>query len=539
MRGLDRAILARHRRDVDREAFRKNRRDDEEVLVLGRVLSCATVGLEGALVEVEVSVGSPYGNPGMVVVGLPDAAVRESTERVRAAIKSSGGSVPFGRIVVNLAPADIRKEGPSYDLPIAVCLMMASGALHADLDDAVVIGELSLDGGVRHTTGVLPMVLVAAQHGLRRAFVPFDDADEAALVEGIEIYPIESLNSLLRHLRGQAPIPPYRGTPGHAGEPEFAGTDFATIRGQEQVKRGLEVAAAGAHNVLMTGPPGTGKTLLARALPSILPPLSRDDAIEVSMVYSVAGMLPQGQPLIRARPFRAPHHTISYAGLVGGGRFPRPGEISLAHRGVLFLDELPEFGQNVLEVLRQPLEDHTVTISRASGAITYPANFVLVGAMNPCPCGFFGDPQRACVCSNSTITRYQKRISGPLLDRIDIHLDVPRIEYEKLSDERSGESSADVRARVELARGRQLERLGGAALRANADMGPKEVQLHCKLDASGDALMSAAMRQLQLSARSYHRILKLARTIADLAGDDAVRSHHLAEALQYRPKVAA
>jgi len=505
--------------------------------VLAKVLSCATIGLEGALVEVEVFANSPGGTPGIVVVGLPDAAVQESRERVRAAIRSSGGRVPLGRIIVNLAPADLRKEGPAYDLPIAVGLLIAGGSLEADIDDAVMLGELSLDGGVRHTTGVLPMVALAARAGLRRAFVPFDDADEAALVDGIDVFPVDSLISLIKHLDGRATIPHYVGKRDDEIVYESLATDFSVIRGQEQVKRGLEVAAAGGHNVLMSGPPGTGKTLLARALPSILPPLARDDAIEVSKIYSVAGMLPSDQPLIRERPFRAPHHTISYAGLVGGGRFPRPGEISMAHRGVLFLDELPEFGQNVLEVLRQPLEDRIVTISRASGAITYPANFILVAAMNPCPCGFAGDPVRECTCSASAIQRYQKRISGPLLDRIDIHLEVPRIEYEKLSDNRAGEPSATIRSRVESARGLQTTRLSGTALRTNADMGAKEVQQHCFLDNASETLMRSAMRQLQLSARSYHRILKLARTIADLAGEDTIRSHHLAEALQYRPKV--
>ncbi|MGH9173223.1 MAG: YifB family Mg chelatase-like AAA ATPase, partial [Vicinamibacterales bacterium] len=355
--------------------------------MLAKVLSCATIGLEGALVEVEVFANSPMGQPGIVVVGLPDAAVQESRERVRAAIRSSRFRVPLGRIIVNLAPADLRKEGPAYDLPIALGLLIAGGSVQAELDDAIFVGELSLDGSVRHTTGVLPMVALAAREGLRRAFVPADDADEAALVDGIEIYPLDTLTGLVNHLHGTAPIPRYHGKRDEDLEFEPLATDFAVIRGQEQVKRGLEVAAAGGHNALMTGPPGTGKTLLARALPSILPPLARDDAIEVSKIYSVAGMLPAGQPLIRERPFRAPHHTVSYAGLVGGGRFPRPGEITLAHRGVLFLDELPEFGQSDLEVLRQPLEDRIVTISRASGAITYPANFILIGAMNPCPCG--------------------------------------------------------------------------------------------------------------------------------------------------------
>jgi len=512
-------------------------KDGGSAQLLAKVYSCATVGLEGVLVEVEVDSG-PGGQPGVVIVGLPDAAVQESRERVRSAIRNSGARFPLGKVTVNLAPADIRKEGPAYDLPIAMGILLASNNVFADIDDAVFIGELSLDGGLRHTTGILPMVALAAANGMKRAFVPWDDADEAALVIGIDVYPIDTLAGLVRHLHGEAPIPVYRGKPIDDSIEIVHALDFAHVRGQEQVKRGLEVAAAGGHNVLLSGPPGTGKTLLARSLPSILPPLSRDDAIEVTKIYSVAGMLPSGEPLVRDRPFRAPHHTISYAGLVGGGRVPRPGEISLAHRGVLFLDELPEFGQSVLEVLRQPLEDHNVTISRATGAVTYPANFVLVGAMNPCPCGYNGDPSRDCVCSESTITRYQKKISGPLLDRIDIHMDVPRVDYEKLSDTRSGEPSNVIRSRVEAARARQTDRFSGSQMRTNADMGAKEVQHFCELDGAGDTLMRAAMQQLQLSARSYHRILKLSRTIADLAGEPRIQSHHLAEALQYRPKVA-
>lgn len=345
--------------------------------MLAKVYSCATIGLEGVLVEVEIDSGPGGGQPGVVIVGLPDAAVQESRERVRSAIRNSGARFPLGKVIVNLAPADIRKEGPAYDLPIALGVLLASNNVVADVEDAIFVGELSLDGGLRHTNGILPMVALAATRGMKRAFVPWDDADEAALVTGIDVYPVDTLAGLVRHLHGEAPIPAYRGKPLDDREEAPYPMDFASVRGQEQVKRGLEVAAAGGHNVLLAGPPGTGKTLLARSLPSILPPLNRDDAIEVTKIYSVAGMLPTGEPLVRDRPFRSPHHTISYAGLVGGGRVPRPGEISLAHRGVLFLDELPEFGQSVLEVLRQPLEDHHVTISRATGAVTYPANFVL------------------------------------------------------------------------------------------------------------------------------------------------------------------
>ncbi len=502
--------------------------------MLARVASCAVVGLDGVLVQVEVDIG--LGTPGLTIVGLPDTAVQESRERVRAAIRNSGARIPLnGRITVNLAPADIRKEGPAYDLPIALGILLASGQVVADLEGTVVLGELSLDGSVRHTTGVLPMVGVAREHGLRRAIVPADDAAEAALVEGIEVIPVRSLRELIEHLQGNSPIQPATPTPIELGDEPVPGIDFAEIKGQEHVKRGLELAAAGGHNVIAVGPPGAGKTLLARALPTILPPLTREEALEVTRIYSVAGLLPNGSPLVRHRPFRAPHHTVSYAGMIGGGAWPRPGEVTLAHRGVLFLDELPEFSPRVLEVLRQPLEDRVVTISRASGAVTFPASFLLVAAMNPCPCGYHGDPVRPCTCSPHEVARYQKRISGPLLDRIDIHLHVPRVEYDKLADRRTGEPSAAVRARVEAARAVQLRRFGDPR-RLNSDMTPPEIRRYCRLDEAGERLLRAAVDRLGLSARAYHRVLKLARTIADIAGEERIAAVHVAEALQYRPQ---
>ena len=434
--------------------------------MLAKVISCAIIGLEGAVIEVEVDI-SP-GLPSFTIVGLPDAAVQEARERVRAAIRNSGCDFPMRRIVVNLAPADLKKAGPAYDLPIAVGILLSSEQIKASISQTVILGELSLDGSLRHTNGVLPMVALAHEKGFSSIIAPATDAKEASLVAGTEIIPVSSLIQLVSYLRGEIPTPEYQPEeseeiPEHVSATTLA-TDLAHIKGQEHVKRALEVAAAGGHNVIMTGPPGSGKTLLARSLPSILPPMTNEEALEVTKIYSVSGLLPPDTPLIRKRPFRAPHHTISNAGLVGGGRWPKPGEISLSHRGVLFLDELPEFGHAVLELLRQPLEDKVITISRAQGSLTFPANFMLVGAMNPCPCGFYSDPLRTCTCSPGLVSRYQQRISGPFLDRVDIFVEVPHIEYEKLADDRLGEESSQVQTRVTAARARQQKRFSGTQL---------------------------------------------------------------------------
>ena len=503
--------------------------------MLAKVKTAAVVGLEGHLVDVEVDISS--GLPAMTIVGLPDTAVQEARERVRAAIRNSGYTFPMKRTVVNLAPADLKKAGPSYDLPIAVGILLSSEQVNVDASQTIFLGELSLDGSLRHTNGILPMVALAKEKKIATIIVPEVDAREASLIEGVKIIPITSLSQLVSYFRGEIPAPEYKSDKvGDYFSLPFPTTDLAYIKGQEHVKRALEVTAAGRHNLIMCGPPGIGKTLLARSIPSILPPMTTEEALEVTKIYSVSGLLPPDTPLVRQRPFRSPHYTISNAGLVGGGHWPKPGEISLSHRGVLFLDELPEFGHSLLEILRQPLEDKVITISRAQGSVTFPANFMLVGAMNPCPCGYYGDPFRQCTCPPSLVSRYQKRISGPFIDRVDIFVEVPHIDYEKLTDDRLGEQSDKVQARVKAARSRQLKRFEGTKLTCNAEMTPTEVREFCQVEESAQSLLKAAMKQLYLSARAFHRILKLARTIADLENSDIIKANHVAEAIQYRPR---
>ena len=507
-----------------------------------RILSAAIMGLDAQIIEVEVDL-----TPGLHIfniVGLADKSIEEAKERVSAAIKNSGAEPPRKknqRLIINLAPADIKKEGPAYDLPIALGYLLASKQIHFDPENQLFVGELALDGKIRSISGILSIALLAQREKIKTLFVPKDNAKEAALVEGIEIIPVESLSQIIAHLENRIIIEPQLPTKIEEITEKYASwqIDMAYIKGQENAKRAIEIAASGAHNLLMSGPPGSGKSLLAKAIPSILPKMTRDEILEVTKIHSVAGRLSPKTPIISQRPFGAPHHTASEISLIGGGTFSKPGEISLTHRGVLFLDEFPEFHRDLLESLRQPLEDGVVTISRAKGTFTYPAKFMLIAAMNPCPCGFANHPTKACACSANQIRRYQRKVSGPLLDRIDLHVEVPQLKYEKLASEKVAEDSASIRKRVEQAREIQWERFpstGSGQARTNSEMTILEIKKYCQIDHAGESLLRNAVDKMNLSARGYHRILKLARTIADLNNEKNIFKDNIAEALQYRQK---
>lgn len=502
--------------------------------MVSRVNSSAVIGVDGFLVEVETDILN--GLPSFTVVGLPDKAVEESRERVRSAIKNSGVDFPVKRITVNLAPSDLQKEGSSFDMPIAISMLYASEQLTGDIDDSLFIGELSLNGNFRLTRGVLPAILLAKKLKFKRVFVPKENEFEASMVKGVDIYAVENLKDLVLFLDSKKTLEKIESVDFESLQDEsIYETDLKDIKGQESVKRAIEVAVAGGHNILLKGPPGSGKTLIAKTIPSLLPPLSFDEALEVTKIYSISGLLGGGNFMV-TRPFRSPHHTTSYVGLIGGSASPKPGEISLAHRGVLFLDEFPEFSRNVLESLRQPLEDGVVSISRAKQRVSYPADFMLVAAANPCPCGYQGDSTRECICTSTQILRYQKRLSGPLLDRIDIHVDVPAVKTEKLVNDENVEDSAAVRKRINKALKLQESRFKDIKILTNGQMSARDIKKYIELSKEMKDLMKTAADKLSLSARSFHKVLKVARTIADLDSCKEIKKEHILEALQYRPR---